>query len=113
HDGPLVHPPPHIVRRRRNRIHGAVLAIFLCRPAATALSTLSLHELFRSPLRVGGGQAAGGLQADAQDLFDPQRPAAVEPLLERRSEEHTSELQSRVHLVCRLLLEKEKRTTIR
>src|SRR2546429_5490079 len=34
------------------------------------------------------------------------------PLLPRyaRSEEHTSELQSRLHLVCRLLLEKKKRT---
>src|SRR5256884_3520427 len=30
-----------------------------------------------------------------------------EGLLERRSEEHTSELQSRLHLVCRLLLEKK------
>src|SRR5690348_17899269 len=29
----------------------------------------------------------------------------------RRSEEHTSELQSPVHLVCRLLLEKKKKTT--
>src|SRR6266487_5215752 len=29
--------------------------------------------------------------------------------LERRSEEHTSELQSPVHLVCRLLLEKKKK----
>src|SRR3989449_2735910 len=29
--------------------------------------------------------------------------------LERRSEEHTSELQSRLHLVCRLLLEKKKK----
>src|SRR2546429_6356231 len=29
-----------------------------------------------------------------------------------RSEEHTSELQSRLHLVCRLLLEKKKSTTI-
>src|SRR2546422_5302695 len=29
--------------------------------------------------------------------------------LEQRSEEHTSELQSRLHLVCRLLLEKKKR----
>src|SRR2546422_5215812 len=28
----------------------------------------------------------------------------------RRSEEHTSELQSRLHLVCRLLLEKKKKT---
>src|SRR2546422_4855453 len=30
---------------------------------------------------------------------------------ERRSEEHTSELQSRLHLVCRLLLEKKKQPT--
>src|SRR2546422_7941461 len=29
----------------------------------------------------------------------------------RRSEEHTSELQSRLHLVCRLLLEKKKKTS--
>src|SRR2546429_762191 len=31
------------------------------------------------------------------------------PAPARRSEEHTSELQSRLHLVCRLLLEKKKR----
>src|SRR2546429_6484643 len=31
------------------------------------------------------------------------------PLLALRSEEHTSELQSRLHLVCRLLLEKKKK----
>src|SRR2546422_4384972 len=30
-----------------------------------------------------------------------------------RSEEHTSELQSRLHLVCRLLLEKKKRRELR
>src|SRR2546429_3478662 len=30
-----------------------------------------------------------------------------------RSEEHTSELQSRLHLVCRLLLEKKKKDTIK
>src|SRR2546422_2121494 len=29
-----------------------------------------------------------------------------------RSEEHTSELQSRLHLVCRLLLEKKKKTKV-
>src|SRR2546422_2620633 len=33
-------------------------------------------------------------------------------ILSRRSEEHTSELQSRLHLVCRLLLEKKKKQTI-
>src|SRR2546429_6421375 len=32
-------------------------------------------------------------------------------VLAARSEEHTSELQSRLHLVCRLLLEKKKKTT--
>src|SRR2546422_5139487 len=32
-------------------------------------------------------------------------------LLRDRSEEHTSELQSRLHLVCRLLLEKKKKHT--
>src|SRR3989449_6372504 len=30
----------------------------------------------------------------------------------RRSEEHTSELQSRLHLVCRLLLEKKKKSNV-
>src|SRR5690348_18186161 len=34
------------------------------------------------------------------------KPAGMEPF---RSEEHTSELQSPVHLVCRLLLEKKKK----
>src|SRR6266487_3557852 len=34
----------------------------------------------------------------------------IEQAGRRRSEEHTSELQSPVHLVCRLLLEKKKRT---
>src|SRR5690625_6222248 len=34
---------------------------------------------------------------------------AVVPVEESRSEEHTSELQSRGHLVCRLLLEKKKK----
>src|SRR2546429_5398533 len=40
------------------------------------------------------------------------RPASSSsaPGTDRRSEEHTSELQSRLHLVCRLLLEKKKTT---
>src|SRR5690554_7095796 len=36
-----------------------------------------------------------------------------EPSESLRSEEHTSELQSRPHLVCRLLLEKKKQTRCR
>src|SRR3989449_2033210 len=35
--------------------------------------------------------------------------SAPSPLATKRSEEHTSELQSRLHLVCRLLLEKKKK----
>src|SRR2546429_5468221 len=36
-------------------------------------------------------------------------PESCADLRSRRSEEHTSELQSRLHLVCRLLLEKKKK----
>src|SRR5256884_656933 len=36
----------------------------------------------------------------------------VRLIIQRRSEEHTSELQSRLHLVCRLLLEKKKKSQI-
>src|ERR1039457_7055037 len=35
----------------------------------------------------------------------------IEPIVRRRSEEHTSELQSPCNLVCRLLLEKKLKTT--
>src|SRR2546429_2444131 len=41
-------------------------------------------------------------------LFVPPEIALLE-LRRGRSEEHTSELQSRLHLVCRLLLEKKKK----
>src|SRR3712207_7058003 len=37
------------------------------------------------------------------------RPLGVAPVRASRSEEHTSELQSRQYLVCRLLLEKKKK----
>src|SRR5687768_17620993 len=46
------------------------------------------------------------LQVDGQVLAGRQRPGVGHHL--PRSEEHTSELQSRLHLVCRLLLEKKK-----
>src|SRR5687768_18107910 len=41
------------------------------------------------------------------NVFAACRAAGLDP--ESRSEEHTSELQSRLHLVCRLLLEKKKK----
>src|SRR2546422_8113964 len=48
---------------------------------------------------------------DASVVYDTAWPHRKAP--PPRSEEHTSELQSRLHLVCRLLLEKKKKTTTR
>src|SRR5206468_7941911 len=42
-------------------------------------------------------------------VFDQFMPKATHPMVAIRSEEHTSELQSRSDLVCRLLLEKKKK----
>src|SRR2546421_2505590 len=44
----------------------------------------------------------------AEDTSDANAPGALSTLQFQRSEEHTSELQSRSDLVCRLLLEKKK-----
>src|SRR2546422_3972137 len=50
--------------------------------------------------------------AGLEDLGAHERALGVADIvLSVRSEEHTSELQSRLHLVCRLLLEKKKKTT--
>src|SRR5690554_6007458 len=51
---------------------------------------------------------AGG---DGGAVSGPERVTAVASTFIGRSEEHTSELQSRPHLVCRLLLEKKKKKT--
>src|SRR2546429_7238117 len=42
----------------------------------------------------------------------PLPPSSFSTCVSMRSEEHTSELQSRLHLVCRLLLEKKKKNKI-
>src|SRR2546422_4651978 len=47
------------------------------------------------------------IHASSVKAGDPR--AGAGPNVTRRSEEHTSELQSRLHLVCRLLLEKKKK----
>src|SRR2546422_6544703 len=57
----------------------------------------------------------GETRADAKTFETHCARAALPQDLPMRSEEHTSELQSRLHLVCRLLLEKKKknpRTTV-
>src|SRR2546422_11274728 len=59
--------------------------------------------LFRSPRRSRASRSPGSRRAGATrgGRGGSRRPP--------RSEEHTSELQSRLHLVCRLLLEKKKK----
>src|SRR5437763_12227478 len=58
----------------------------------------------------GGAVGAGGFVPEAgRDLEIAVKPGHHQQLLELRSEEHTSELQSPMYLVCRLLLEKKKK----
>src|SRR5690554_7673674 len=59
----------------------------------------------------GGAGVAAWARATADACRDSSVAGAVGPVWVR-SEEHTSELQSRPHLVCRLLLEKKKDTDI-
>src|SRR2546422_5808887 len=76
--------------------------------------------LFRSPrpFRVGPRGSDGGADPCCPDAHRGRCPGRNRkrkldcrdwPCRECRSEEHTSELQSRLHLVCRLLLEKKKK----
>src|SRR2546429_6027592 len=60
--------------------------------------------LFRSPAR-----QRGAVEAVADPAAFRARDHAPARGRRSRSEEHTSELQSRLHLVCRLLLEKKKK----
>src|SRR3712207_9106423 len=89
--------------------------------ATTEIYTLSLHDA----LPICRGRSAGLGQSrfgrSGADLpWPPRRGAAVraarqaeraaaQSACDVRSEEHTSELQSRQYLVCRLLLEKKKK----
>src|SRR3712207_8158854 len=90
--------------------------------ATTEIYTLSLHDalpisvprrVIGPPGRVmcarGPGRAGGSYRAE-----QPGRgrcPTTSPRVTTSRSEEHTSELQSRQYLVCRLLLEKKKRNS--
>src|SRR2546429_2891132 len=73
--------------------------------------------LFRSPfhVRVVGlpwlAPSQTPQSARREDEGEAPEPAERPECPDERSEEHTSELQSRLHLVCRLLLEKKKQIT--
>src|SRR5258708_31691056 len=78
------------------------LLFFFNDTATTEIYTLSLHDAL--PI-------SWALPANSRFLTGPSAPFGMTESLGadgERSEEHTSELQSPDHLVCRLLLEKKK-----
>src|SRR2546422_8084041 len=78
--------------------------------ATTEIYTLSLHDALPICLAHPGKLAPYEFFADIASDDPRDLPRRVVNLLySLRSEEHTSELQSRLHLVCRLLLEKKKK----
>src|SRR5690554_7622623 len=79
-------------------------ALTVLPPAIENASLMMVSSLLNEGkiLSCGNGGSAGDAQHFSSEMlnrFERERP---------RSEEHTSELQSRPHLVCRLLLEKKK-----
>src|SRR5258708_20156578 len=77
--------------------------------ATTEIYTLSLHDAL--PISIGGQRLAGSRQLGRHLIEQAPRQIALHLAFDPRSEEHTSELQSPDHLVCRLLLEKKKKNS--
>src|SRR5438105_8996024 len=83
-----------------------ILAFIFTDTATTAIYTLSLHDAL--PI-------SSDRHRRLERRYEPrgrERLARMVPAGNTRSEEHTSELQSRVDLVCRLLLEKKKQNAV-
>src|SRR5947208_5218263 len=81
--------------------------------ATTEIYTLSLHDVFRSRsydlFLISPVLGLRVMRLVAWRRLMLCRTVRLSPLMAGRSEEHTSELQSPDHLVCRLLLEKKKK----
>src|SRR5690606_41076598 len=104
-----------------------VSSCFFSDPATTAISTLSLHDALpictcmrlsassesTSPILRGASRTSACSSIASLARFAGENDLRRRALITlcrwlSRSEEHTSELQSRENLVCRLLLEKKK-----
>src|SRR2546422_1331180 len=88
-------------------------------PRSTLFPYTTLFRSVASNVPIVGASACGGTVASNLHFIEAQGKANVRvagvnflywknSAVAARSEEHTSELQSRLHLVCRLLLEKKK-----
>src|SRR5437660_5358282 len=87
-----------------------VLFLLIRRPPRSTLFPYT--TLFRSCARSGpASRRSPTTSAASRSRYGASGPAGW--CLQARSEEHTSELQSRGHLVCRLLLEKKKDRKVR
>src|SRR5437762_14184369 len=94
------------------RLQHRIVAFLLTPPSQSASYTLSLHDALpisrRDDTDVGFERVVGQLEAHL--VVALARRAVRHRKGNDRSEEHTSELQSPMYLVCRLLLEKKKTT---
>src|SRR5947209_9671740 len=92
------------------RLHVSASSLLFCNdPATTEIYTLSLHDAL--PIFTRSCSAARGWPSTPSTRsFGHTNLRHRSQPNERRSEEHTSELQSRQYLVCRLLLEKKNRS---
>src|SRR2546422_5443272 len=81
------------------------LFFFFNDTATTEIYTLSLHDAL--PI-FSTGSLENVQHLVGRPGFTLTMGSALDRAIVARSEEHTSELQSRLHLVCRLLLEKKK-----
>src|SRR3712207_8290704 len=94
-----------------------VIFFFFNDTATTEIYTLSLHDALpiygdRQPRATLGGRGAHVSEARAGGAGQGSHRHLRRRGRRRRSEEHTSELQSRQYLVCRLLLEKKNKNRI-
>src|SRR5258708_18923350 len=87
------------------RSHLIFLLFFFNDTATTEIYTLSLHDA----LPISHRRDAGASQRRAPRRYGKPQTVDDRQFGAFRSEEHTSELQSPDHLVCRLLLEKKKK----
>src|SRR5437870_6756779 len=100
-------------RRVRTRAQEAaeerILDALLPSPRAAEIEENPTRQKFRKKLREGelDDKDIDIEVAASQPQMEILAPPGMEELTSQRSEEHTSELQSRGHLVCRLLLEKK------
>src|SRR3712207_7924165 len=79
-------------------------------PYTTLFRSLGRHALPRTPRPLSTSCNGAACRSLSRHLSRVARGAVPFPTVGGRSEEHTSELQSRQYLVCRLLLEKKKTT---